>query len=153
MLRVGRPAHRGNILVRKRLVNGRYRLLEQIGAGGRGVVFRARDEATGEPVALKVLDPGAGGDLRGEFACLAALDHPGIVRVLDYGDYNPTMGKLTFKACSSLKIPEFVLAKWIDEILPDKGTKVLARYNGRFFNKTVCFTKRSHGKGKTTQIC
>jgi len=69
----------------RRLVNGRYRLLERLGAGGRGVVFRARDEATGDQVALKALAPGASGDLRGEFACLAALDHPGIVRVLDYG--------------------------------------------------------------------
>jgi Nif-specific regulatory protein len=51
-------------------------------------VWRARDEATGEPVALKCLSPGPAeyaDALRDEFARLARLLHPNIVRVHDFG--------------------------------------------------------------------
>ena len=67
----------------------RYRLLEQLGRGGMGVVWRARDERLGRDVALKVLhswvadDP----DLRERFdreaSALARLEHPNVVRLYD----------------------------------------------------------------------
>ncbi len=54
-----------------------------------GLVLRAHHAATGEPVALKVMAPGASGDgearLRREADAIARLDHPGIVKLRGRG--------------------------------------------------------------------
>ena len=63
----------------------RYRVIERIGDGGIGAVFRALDETSGRVVAMKVLPREASGGLRGEFMALARLRHDNIVSVLDYG--------------------------------------------------------------------
>jgi len=71
------------------IVANRYRLSEQLGRGGMGVVWRARDERLGRDVALKVLHPWVAddADLRARFereaAALARLEHPNVVRLYD----------------------------------------------------------------------
>jgi serine/threonine protein kinase len=63
---------------------GHYRLIEQIGAGGMGVVYRARDEQLERDVALKVLpvsmlaEESAHKRFRKEGVSLAKLNHPNI---------------------------------------------------------------------------
>jgi serine/threonine protein kinase/Tol biopolymer transport system component len=70
---------------------GHYRVLEQIGAGAMGEVFRARDERLGRDVALKLIRPGSSSNpdhLRRfelEARAAAALNHPNIVAVYDIG--------------------------------------------------------------------
>ncbi len=64
-----------------------YRLVEKIGEGGMGVVYRARDETLDRDVALKVLPPGALADaatrrrFRKEALSLSRLNHPNIETV------------------------------------------------------------------------
>jgi len=71
---------------------GPYRILEEIARGGMGIVYRAEraDGAFERQVAIKVMRPElAGAALGGRFAeerrILAAVDHPGIARLLDGG--------------------------------------------------------------------
>jgi len=81
------------------LLGSRYQLIEEIGAGGMGMVYRALDRLTGTAVALKRVhvpdvhllfaSRGTTDDLRlslaQEFRTLASLRHPNIISVLDYG--------------------------------------------------------------------
>jgi hypothetical protein len=65
---------------------GQYRVLDRLGAGGMGRVYRAVDETLGRDVALKVLDTlmeDSTARLRAEAAALARLSHPGIATVYE----------------------------------------------------------------------
>src|SRR5579863_6876169 len=72
-------------------VIGHYRIVEKIGSGAMGEVFRARDERLGRDVALKLIRPGSSDnqDLLRRFElearAAAALNHPNIVAVYDVG--------------------------------------------------------------------
>jgi eukaryotic-like serine/threonine-protein kinase len=73
-----------------------YRITEQIGAGGMGVVYRARDEQLDRDVAIKVLPPGSLADeaarkrFRQEALSLARLNHPNIATVHEFGTQDDT---------------------------------------------------------------
>ncbi|MEC5186087.1 tRNA A-37 threonylcarbamoyl transferase component Bud32 [Cryobacterium sp. MP_3.1] len=71
-------------------LRGRYRLLELIGRGGEGSVYRARDETLGRDVAVKVFEASATTekDIRrqeDEVNLLASLSHHSLVTLLDAG--------------------------------------------------------------------
>ncbi|AUI61287.1 serine/threonine-protein kinase [Amycolatopsis sp. BJA-103] len=66
-----------------RLIAGRYRLEERIGAGGMGVVWRATDQDLGRVVALKRSQAGDSGQIRREARIGAGLHHPNVVTVFD----------------------------------------------------------------------
>ena len=72
-------------------VIGPYRVLETLGSGGVGTVYRAIDRRTGEVAALKLLstgpalDPRAARRLAREFETLQHMSHPNVVKVYDTG--------------------------------------------------------------------
>ncbi len=74
------------------LLNQRYKIISQIGAGGMALVLKAQDMSLGRPVAVKVLRETYTGD--GEFLnrflnearAAANLAHPNIVTVHDFGE-------------------------------------------------------------------
>ncbi|MBP1660640.1 MAG: serine/threonine protein kinase with repeat, partial [Candidatus Aminicenantes bacterium] len=73
--------------LKKDLILGNYRLLEKLGEGGMGVVWKARDLKLDRDVAVKFLPEGAVGDaerrafFEREAKAVAALSHPNIVTI------------------------------------------------------------------------
>jgi len=70
---------------------GRYKLVELLGQGGMATIFRGHDTQLGRDVAVKVLraeygrDPAFVARFRQEAQSAAALSHPNVVQVFDYG--------------------------------------------------------------------
>ena len=95
----------------------RYELGDELGQGGMGTVFAARDAVGGETVAVKVLrplyarDPTAVERLRREARLAAALDSPHVVRVLDVQE-----------AQEPFLVMEYVPGPTLAQVLARRGT-------------------------------
>jgi eukaryotic-like serine/threonine-protein kinase len=79
-----------------RMIDGRYKVLSRLGAGGMADVFLAEDQQLGRKVALKLMyrrfseDPGFVERFRREAQAAAGLQHPNVVSVFDRGSYDGT---------------------------------------------------------------
>jgi len=73
---------------------GTYEILAPIGAGGMGEVYRARDKKLDRDVAIKVLPESVAGDpdtlarFEREAKAVAALSHPNILSIFDFGTHD-----------------------------------------------------------------
>jgi len=100
-----------------KLLANKYELLEHVGSGGMGVVYKARNIALGTIVSVKLLqqqifdEPGALRRLKQEAKTLATMDHPNILRVfaLDRDDQQIFI------------VTEFIDGRSLSEILAQPG--------------------------------
>jgi TolB-like protein/predicted Ser/Thr protein kinase len=80
------------VLSKGSLIAGKYRVVEEIGRGGMGIVYRAHDESLDRDVALKVLpascfgDPAARARLLHEARTASQLNHPNICTIHEVGE-------------------------------------------------------------------
>lgn len=106
--------------------DGRYQVVRQLGRGGMGGVYLARDVALHRLVALKVLRPEAGPDERERFrreARLAAqLSHPGIVPVHAY-DESPRLAWLVMQYVAGESLADRLRAR--KRLAPDETRRIL----------------------------
>ncbi|RLE27446.1 MAG: hypothetical protein DRJ61_17420, partial [Acidobacteria bacterium] len=78
------------------VVDSRYEVLERIGSGGMGEVWRARDTVLAREVAIKVLSEALNNEpkrlrrFEREARAVAGLTHPNIVAVFDFGNHEGT---------------------------------------------------------------
>src|ERR1051325_10999003 len=92
---------------------GRYKLLQQIGEGGYGVVFMAeQDEPVRRRVALKIIKPGM--DTKGVIArfeaerqALALMDHRNIAKIFDAGATDSGRPYFVMELVRGIKITEY----------------------------------------------
>jgi serine/threonine-protein kinase len=101
---------------------GDYVLLRRLGSGGMGIVYEGEHATIGQKVAIKLLRSAhAGGELpRGllsEARAAAAIHHPGIIRVLGFGE-QPGAGEYL--------VMEFLEGQPLDEVLRERAPLPLA---------------------------
>lgn len=85
-------------------IAGRYRLQSRMGKGGMGVLWAARDERSGQSVAIRILERGVDDPLRvahfhASALAAARLHHHNVARVLD---------------CGTGSVGPFIVTEWID---------------------------------------
>lgn len=101
----------------------RYEILESLGTGGFGEIYRCRDLVLSRDVALKILKQEVSGDLirrfQNEARIAARLDHRNIVNVVDFGDTGD--GNL-FLAMEYLK------GESLEDLLRRRGTLTLDEF-------------------------
>ena len=109
---------------------GRYRILDRVGRGGMGVVYRAQDEQLGVCVALKVLRPEMADDsqlierFRRELVLARQVTHRNAVRIYDLGQDLGQDGNLLFLTM------DFVEGRSLQKLLRQEGPLEPARAAG-----------------------
>jgi serine/threonine protein kinase len=99
---------------------GHYQILEQLGQGGMGVVYKARDQHLDRFVAVKVLPPElmADPDRKRRFAqearAASALNHPNIITIHDIASQDGT----------DFIVMEYVQGRTLGELMPRRGLKL-----------------------------
>ena len=115
------PDSQASVLGVGSVINGRYRLDEEIGRGGMGIVYRAYDIANEREVAVKVINAEKANALtHNQFAQEAAISarfhHPHIVEVFETGTVNgnpeqPYIVMELVKGISLLDLPNLTFAR------------------------------------------
>ena len=123
---------------------GRFRILEHVGHGGMGVVYRAEQDQPRRQVALKMMHAGLVTDeLRRRFefetSVLARLQHPGIAQIYEVGTWDAGSGPRPFFAM------ELVEGVSLDTFLAQTQPSIEARL--RLFIDICDAVQHAHQKG------
>jgi serine/threonine protein kinase len=114
-------------------IEGRYRILEKIGVGGMGTVYRAEHVVLHKQLAIKVLrtellnDSSAMARFEQESRACAALSHPNLVAVYDCGVTEQGQPYL---------VMEFLSGKSLLEIVKEQGALPLSKFFAVFIEAT-----------------
>src|SRR5690348_8385113 len=97
-----------------------YRILEKLGGGGMGVVYKAHDARLNRFVAIKALPPDKLGDAERkrrfiqEAQAASALNHPNIITIHD----------VLVENGADLMVTEYVQGKTLEALIPRKGMRL-----------------------------
>lgn len=96
---------------------GKYDIMDALGIGGMGTVYRAFDTTLERTVALKILQLDRGHDVtpqelsarfRNEARAVARLNHPAIVTIFDYDDQDPIGAYIVMEYINGCALDEYV---------------------------------------------
>lgn len=104
-----RPVPQGDRLV-GRLLGGKYRLIERIGRGAYGSVYRAEQLALGRDVAVKILRPGVSDESAffAEAWGASRVHHPNVVTIFDYGESSDRLLFLVMEHVAGVTLSEII---------------------------------------------
>jgi eukaryotic-like serine/threonine-protein kinase len=125
-----------------RVVDGRYRVVGRIGAGGMGVVYRVEHLALGKTAAMKVLSPETAQKpemlrrFRLEAQAVSRLNHPNIVQTFDFGQFEDAL----------YLVMEFIKGDDLAALLKRDGSWEFPRA-GRFFAQVCSGLAEAHDAG------
>ncbi|MGY0230256.1 protein kinase domain-containing protein [Longispora urticae] len=116
-------------------LGGRYQLTERIASGGMGDVWKAEDGVLGRVVAVKVLlpalleEPGFVERFRDEARTMATINHPGVVKVYDFGESElPGGGRASFLVMEYVECePLNVVLTRVGRLTPQRAMDLIAQ--------------------------
>jgi TolB-like protein/class 3 adenylate cyclase/Flp pilus assembly protein TadD/predicted Ser/Thr protein kinase len=118
-----------------------YRVLEEIGRGGMGIVYKALDTNLERTVALKFLPPGAAGEHRDRFLqearAAATLNHPGICTIHSIGVFES----------EQFIVMEYVEGQTLRDLIPQAGAPSDVRFAVSCTAGIADALKAAHAKG------
>ncbi|MDZ4289749.1 MAG: serine/threonine-protein kinase, partial [Prosthecobacter sp.] len=108
-----------------------YEVLEMLGAGGMGAVYKARQVSLDRLVAIKILPPEAVDDemnfverFRNEARTMARMSHPGIVSVFDFGATSEGQLYIVMEFIDGTDVAKMILAQ--GKLPPDYALAITA---------------------------
>jgi serine/threonine-protein kinase len=117
--------------VGRKILEGRFQILERIGTGGMGSVYKATEIATSRPVALKILHRRltARKDLaarfRREARALEHLKHPNTVKVLSYGELEDGILYIVMEYLRGRNLHQVVRAE--GPLAPERAVRIMVQ--------------------------
>lgn len=126
-----------------RVLEGRFRLVERMGMGGMGTVYRARHERMNKTLAVKLLNPQVSADpvvrarFQREARAASLLESPHTVAVFDFGE---TADGLLFLAM------EYLRGRTMMQLIRDKG-KLSATRSLRLVDQVLKSLEEAHAHG------